>query len=222
MNTKTFLFGFGVGTILVSAFLFFIFLIDRGIENGKVIAEMSNQEIVARADELITEANGRGIQGEIDISAIADIAVPTPVAVEMTEQEIVDAASGLGMIFPTIIVEPTEPPLTDTPTPTPVPTDTPVPTPTATPVPTPEPTATPTPVPEPSSEDQGDSVHVTIPMGATSNDVCVMLQEAGIVQDAAYFNQYIMESGMDESLRYGEFDIPKDSTAVEILDIITS
>ncbi|MDR2648551.1 MAG: endolytic transglycosylase MltG [Clostridiales bacterium] len=215
MDTRTFLFGFGVGAIIVSAFLFFTYLLDRGTGDGERIAQMSNQELVARADELIAEAGGRGIQQ--DISVIAENVILSPGAAEMTDQEIVDAASELGMIFPTIIVEqPSEPSVTDAPAP--APTDTPVPTPTPTPAAAP----IPTPTAAPSAEDQGDSIHVSIPMGATSVDVSALLEDVGVVQDAWYFNRYIMENGMAETLRYGEYDIPKDSTAAEILTIITS
>ena len=210
MDSKTFFFGFGVGTILVSAFLFVIFIIDSGknLEN-KPANQLSNQELITAADELIAEAAARNIQNAIDISAIED---------KMTDQEIVSAAKELGMIFPEIVT--VTPASIPTVTPAPEPTATPTPEPTATP--TPEPTATP--VPEPTAvpviQDEGDYVHVSIPMGVSSAYISEKLKEAGVVEDAWYFNQYIMQSGKAELLRYGEFDIPKDSTAAEILAIL--
>ena len=223
METKTFLFGFGIGLILVSTFLFVIYLVDSsGNTDKKRIARMSEHQLVAYADELIKEASSRGIGKDIDVSAITDGLEHKVNDSKMTEQEIINAARDLGMEFPEITVDISEPAVAAVPTETPTPTDTPSPTPSPEPTATPEPTKAPEPTAAPSAEDQGDSIHVSIPMGASSIGVSELLKQAGIVEDAWYFDQYIMKMGKEDSLRYGEYDIPKDSTAAEILAIITS
>ena len=99
MDSKTFLFGFGVGTVIVSAFLFVIFLADQNSESDP----LNNQELVAMADELILEAHSRGIQRDIDISAFQETLSEHSTDV-MTEDEIVAAAELLGMSFPQISI----------------------------------------------------------------------------------------------------------------------
>jgi len=229
LDKKTFLFGLGVGTVIVSAFLFVIFLISNaGNTIDKQSSKMTNQELINSTNEMIKEAGIRGVQNEIDVSSV--VSGMQQGGSGMTDQDIEVAAEKLGMIYPPDVTNDTASPPPASPTPEPRPTDTPVPTETPTPAPTstptPEPTDTPTPTPEPaaapSAEDQGDSIHVSIPMGASSSEVCQLLYNAGLLQDADYYNDYIIQNGKEEQLRYGEFDIPKDSTAAEILDIITS
>ena len=233
MDKKTFLFGLGVGTVIVSAFLLIIFMLDSGAHgSGKPVSQMTDREVVAGADAMIKEAGSRGVQNDIDVSSIAGSTNSRPGNSEMTDGEIELAAEKLGMIYPPEISdstpdEPTATPSptpapTDNPSPTPSPTDTPSPAPSPTDTPTPQPTATPVPTAAPSAEDQGDSIHVTIPEGASSDVVCRLLYNVGLVQDADYYNQYIMKNGKEDAIRYGEYDIPKDSTAAEILAIIAS
>ena len=215
MDTKAILFGFGVGAILVSAFLFVIFLIDsqNNTDNAMPIAQMSDQDVVAKADELITEARDRGIHRYIDISVINDI-LPTPAKLELTDEEIIARAYGLDMIFPTIPVEIA--PELETPSPTPIPTDTPTPTPEPTATPTPEPTAA------PPAEDEGDTIYIHVPQGASSDEISRLLEYYGVIPHAPTYNQYIIEQGKSELLRFGDLYFPKDSrTKEDILDIIT-
>ena len=239
MSIKTFLFGFGAGAVIVSAFLLVVFLlVPSSRASAKQPAQMTNQEIVASADNMIKEAGARGVEQQIDLSPISAAGGFQAGSREMSNEEIIDAAAKLGMEFPKPVVEITDVPAstaaapaqTDTPTPvptdtpTPVPTDTPTPVPTDTPTPAPTdtPTKAPTPTTAPAIAEHGDSVHVSIPEGLSSGGVCKLLYEAGVVEDADYFNKYILNNGMENSIRYGEYDIPKDSTAAEILRMITS
>jgi len=255
VDSKTFLFGFGVGTVLVSAFLFLIYLVDRNSSDVQVVAQLSSHEIVARTDELIMEAEVRGLLESIDASLL-QVSLPEPQEpIEMTNDEIMAAAESLGMILPTmaamaeIPIEPTpEPTAVPTPTPTVAPTAVPTPTPTAaptatptiaptpttapTPTPTPAPTATPVPEPEeeeedsaveePTAEDQGDAISITIPAGASQFSIAQLLEEYGLAENASYFNSFINARGREGRMRSGTFNIPRDSTAEEILNILSN
>ena len=228
MDSKTFFFGFGVGTILVSAFLFLIYLVDRNsTPDIQMVAQLSSQEVVARTDELIMEAEVRGLLGSIDAS-VFQVSSPEPQeSIEMTDDEIMAAAESLGMILPTVAVIaeiPIEP--TPEPTATPVPTPTTAPTPTPTVAPTPAPTPTPEPEDsedsEPTAEDQGDSISITIPAGASQFAIAQLLEEYGLAENASYFNRFINDRGREGRLRSGTFNIPRDSTAEEILNILSN
>jgi len=228
VDSKTFFFGFGVGTILVSAFLFLIYLVDRNATPDiQMVAQLSSQEVVARTDELIMEAEVRGLLGSIDAS-VFQVSSPEPQeSIEMTDDEIMAAAESLGMILPTVAVIaeiPIEP--TPEPTATPVPTPTTAPTPTPTVAPTPAPTPTPEPEDsedsEPTAEDQGDSISITIPAGASQFAIAQLLEEYGLAENASYFNRFINDRGREGRLRSGTFNIPRDSTAEEILNILSN
>lgn len=53
-----------------------------------------------------------------------------------------------------------------------------------------------------------------------SEDVSRKLFEAGLIEDASDFNQYMIEKKMDDHLQTGKYQIPKDATKDEILELI--
>ena len=53
-----------------------------------------------------------------------------------------------------------------------------------------------------------------------SEDVSQKLFQAGLIQDAASFNQHMTEEGMDEHLQTGKYQIPAGATEEEILEMI--
>ncbi len=53
-----------------------------------------------------------------------------------------------------------------------------------------------------------------------SEDVSRKLFEAGLIEDASDFNQYMIEKKMDDHLQTGKYQIPKGATKDEILELI--
>ena len=125
--------------------------------------------------------------------------------------------------------EPTEKP-TATPDATEEPTATPEATeaPTATPEVTEKPTATPdatekpTATPEPTeSSDDRTTVTVIVKSGSGSGTVCRQLEEAGLIKNAAVFDQYLIDNGYSKKICVGTFEIKQGTTEEEIAKIIT-
>lgn len=57
--------------------------------------------------------------------------------------------------------------------------------------------------------------------GATSYSVCQKLAEAGLVEDASVFDDYLCDMGYSRSVREGTFQIPAGASQEEIAEIIT-
>ncbi|MCH5343615.1 MAG: hypothetical protein J1E64_06205 [Acetatifactor sp.] len=65
------------------------------------------------------------------------------------------------------------------------------------------------------------TVSITIQSGAGSYSVSQSLQQAGLVEDASAFDNYLNENGYSRRLRAGTFFIPVDAGTEEIARIIT-
>lgn len=150
---------------------------------------------------------------------------------------------------PSDIAEPTQTPeATVTPGPTPEAVPTVEPTPTFTPTPTPDPVEMmypplPRVTPKPSETDPVDfpdmplasaeesisastteppeSVSFVIHSGQSSYGVSKALVEAGLVEDALDFDQYLEDNGYSKRISTGTYEIPLDATEEEIARIIT-
>ena len=89
--------------------------------------------------------------------------------------------------------------------------------------PTPSPTLSPSPSPEtavPQEPDTVETVTVVIARGDSSYTVCRKLEEAGLVEDAQEFDNYLAENGHSRTIRTGTYNIPVGSSWEEIVDII--
>ena len=73
----------------------------------------------------------------------------------------------------------------------------------------------------PDPEDSGDTVKITVTRGNGSRSVCNQLAEAGLIEDAAAFDQYLIDSGYSKRISAGTFEIPKDASDEEIAKIIS-
>lgn len=117
--------------------------------------------------------------------------------------------------------------------------------PAATAAPTAEPTATSIPTAEPenttsplkplpmvtlkpsqdASTDQADeqsaSVTFEVHLGQSSYSVSKALAEAGLVEDASEFDQYLVDNGYSKRISTGTYEIPLESSQEEIAKIIT-
>ncbi len=96
---------------------------------------------------------------------------------------------------------------------------------TATPAPspsqTPAPSTSPEPVQEPETAEDTETVKFTIKSGTGSRAVCNQLAEAGLIQDAAAFDQYLCDNSYARRVCAGTFEIPKDASEEQIAKIIT-
>jgi len=69
--------------------------------------------------------------------------------------------------------------------------------------------------------DMGDFTRITIPRGENSYTISSLLSHGGVVEDAVKFNEFVMDNGKSTVLIAGSYDIPKDATYEEVLEIIT-
>lgn len=77
---------------------------------------------------------------------------------------------------------------------------------------------------EPTSEpvpETTNSVTFVIQRGQSSYGVAKALAEAGLIEDASAFDQYLESNGYSKRINSGTYEIPVDSTAEEIAKIIT-
>lgn len=104
--------------------------------------------------------------------------------------------------------------VTVTPTATVAPTATPTASPTATATPTPAATAT-------SSAASSETATIIIRSGSGSDTVAKQIAQAGLVESASSFDQYLMDNGYSRRISVGTYEIPVGSTEEEIAKIIT-
>ncbi|MDE7299209.1 MAG: hypothetical protein K2N94_10335 [Lachnospiraceae bacterium] len=208
MKLKYYLRGVGVGLIL-AVVLYSVIIIPRKYE-------LSEEEIIKRAQELGME---RRDEGDVDLSAL------------------------------TVTPEPDEPEGTPEPSPEPTPTPEPTPAPPSPPdspqapsgLPepdgpeeiTPEPTQGLSSVvtqgpdgpekatPAPTQEADDGSYTIRIFAGMDSEWVSRLVQEAGLVDDAADFDRYLVENGYSQKIMTDIFRIPAGASYEEIARIIT-
>ena len=115
----------------------------------------------------------------------------------------------------------TNPGVTDSPEPV----DTPTPSPTLSPSPSPASSTTTPPssslgTAAPQDPDTVETVTVVISRGDSSYTVCRKLEEAGLVENAQEFDNYLTDNGYSRTIRTGTYKIPVGSSWEEIVDII--
>ncbi|MGN0166942.1 MAG: hypothetical protein ACI4AB_02770 [Acetatifactor sp.] len=140
----------------------------------------------------------------------------------LTDAEIKAKAAALGMVesdslkLTDVVLspEPTVEPTAEA-TATPEPTTEPTTEATATPEPPVEPTAEVTATPEPTT------VSITIKSGSGSETVCRQLENAGLIENAGAFDQYLIDNGYSKRICVGTYEIQIGTTEEEIAKIIT-
>ncbi|OXS80408.1 endolytic transglycosylase MltG [Domibacillus enclensis] len=68
---------------------------------------------------------------------------------------------------------------------------------------------------------EADTVSISVTAGMTSNDVSTQLKTAGLISDAAAFNQFLTENGYSAKLQVGSFELKKGMSAQNIADVLT-
>lgn len=195
MHRKSFLFGFGVSMIVISAIYYVVYQIDvrRLVMNYSEIA----------ATEQLTDDEIRERAKKLGMLAVSDLPEHNETA-QLTDEEIIQKAEDLGMAF---IMNSEE---TDALLPYEAPDD---------PLMQNETTD-----PETSGTDEEDTsnvVGITIPPGSFSKKVSQILYDAGLVSNVDDFVRYTGEKKLTRRIRSGKYTIPKNATADEILDMIT-
>ena len=66
-----------------------------------------------------------------------------------------------------------------------------------------------------------ERVSLVIEPGITSEQVCILLAEAGLVGDAYRLDRYLCENGYSTSIRHGAYEIAAGTSEEEIIRIIT-
>ena len=214
MKLKFYLRGLGIG-IVVTALIMGIGMKDR--------RPMTDAEIKAAALKLgMVESDSLKLS---DLPREGETAEPSP-SPEGEPTSLPTVESGQGQEGEDIPQggEPTEP----TPTPDAEPTE-PSSSPDAeTTEPTSTPTAEPTPTPDTEPESTPDqsfgsaeTITVIISRGTGSGTVCRQLEEAGLIEDAAAFDQYLIDGGYSKRISAGTFEIPVGASEEEIAKIIS-
>lgn len=70
-------------------------------------------------------------------------------------------------------------------------------------------------------EEPEDKVRFEVSNGEFSDTVSRKLEAAGLIDDAASFNRFLVEKDYDDSILPGTYDIPKDATYDEIAALLT-
>ncbi len=136
----------------------------------------------------------------------------------LTDAEIKAKAAALGMVeseslkLTDVVLSPEPLP---TPVATAVPTEEPTPVATAVPTEVPTPEITVTPAAEPTT------VSITVQAGSGSGTVCRQLEEAGLIESAASFDNYLIDNGYSKKICVGTYEIQIGTTEEEIARIIT-
>ena len=86
---------------------------------------------------------------------------------------------------------------------------------------TPEATAQPESTATPGEAPQAETVEITVTPGMASGAVCRLLEEAGLVQDAAQFDRYLINNNYSKRISTGTYQIAVGSSEEQIAKIIT-
>jgi len=150
---------------------------------------------------------------------------------ELTDEEIIQRASKLGMVMkedssnldklidvikPSAVATPTVAPIAE---PTAEPTAIPTELPQITVTPAHDSDASVTEIPE--EIKTPEKITFKILSGMTSEKVAELLQESGLIDDAEDFNMYVVRQGKAGVIKTGTYTIPADSDYDEIIKIIT-
>ena len=202
MKLKFYLRGLGAG-ILFSV-LVFVFVV------GPKSSDLSDEEIIARAKELgLVEKTEKNI----DMEKLRENTA-TPALQESTLTGVPASTD-----TPTPSVTPTA---TNEPTPTVTPTATNEPTPTGIPIPTSTPIPTDVPIEdEPVPDEVIDAVVIKVVRGMTSEQICYLIENNGLIANALELNAYLIQNGYAEQLRVGEFTLYRGMTFDEIAKQLT-
>ena len=209
MKLKYYLRGLGIGMIVTALILGISFSHRQGQETQI----LTDDQIRERAEQL----------GMVDSSELTLAALQNSVQQAQENTEKTEASPEPETEETTTTSEPettAAPENTMEPETTAAPENTMEPETTAAPENTVEPEATPQPETIEASE-TSQTVTVTVKKGASSGSVSNRLQEAGLVEDAKTFDNYLCNNGYSRSINPGTYEIVPGTSEEEIAKIIT-
>ncbi|MCF6459599.1 hypothetical protein [Clostridium sp. Cult3] len=74
---------------------------------------------------------------------------------------------------------------------------------------------------DPKDKNSGTIVKISIPAGSLPSKIGSILEDSGLVEDKNAFVQKAIDLNLETKLKYGDFEIPKDSSMEKILEILT-
>ena len=72
------------------------------------------------------------------------------------------------------------------------------------------------------ANDDGDTVTITVQSGMSSYDVAVLLEAAGVVDNASDFDVYLNQNGYSTRIEVGEFKVTDDMSYEELAKLLTN
>lgn len=222
MKLRYYLRGLGTGMVVTALILGRLISEGRPLTDAEIRAKALTLGMVDANSVSLSDVGGNGDGSqtpsgaglETDSPKQEETPSPSPEGVESPDPDMADGHdesedSGIGS-------EVTDSPgSTDTPTPSPV-----LP---SSPSPSSSPMTSPSQSPETDApQDPGtvETVTVVVSRGDSSYTVCRKLEEAGLVEDAQEFDNYLTEKGYSRTIRTGTYRIPVGSTWEEIAEII--
>lgn len=204
MKRKYYMRGLGFG-ILMTTLVFSFFHASNP----------SDEYVIERAKELGYYLSENEATPGINLEELKEKGTPTPVVPTQTTLTPEPTLSPTALPTETLTPTPTEEPEQPSPTATIEPTKTPAPTnpPTPTATNTPTPMATPTPVVM--------HAQINIVRGNSASQICRLLEESGIIQDAEEFREYMKSRNLVNDINVGVFNLSSDMSYEEIAKIIT-
>ena len=211
MKLKYYLRGLGIGMIVTALILGISFSHRQGQETQILtddqIRERAEQLGMVDSSELTLAALQNSVQQQAQENTEKTEASPEP----ETEEAMTTTSEPGTTVAPENTMEPET---------TVAPENTMEPETTAAPENTVEPEATPQPETIVASE-AAQTVTVTVKKGASSGSVSSRLQEAGLVEDAKTFDNYLCNNGYSRSINPGTYEIAPGTSEEEIAKIIT-
>ncbi len=211
MKLKYYLRGLGIGMIVTALILGISFSHRQGQETQTLtddqIRERAEQLGMVDSSELTLAALQNSVQQQAQENTEKTEASPVP----ETEEAMTTTSEPETTVAPENTMEPET---------TVAPENTMEPETTVAPENTMEPEATPQPETIVASE-AAQTVTVTVKKGASSGSVSSRLQEAGLVEDAKTFDNYLCNNGYSRSINPGTYEIVPGTSEEEIAKIIT-
>ncbi|MCM1558152.1 MAG: hypothetical protein NC123_01195 [Butyrivibrio sp.] len=228
MKLKSYMRGLGIGIVVTALIMGIATKSGRPLTDAEIKAAAAKLGMVERESLKLTDLDQSGAKPESSPSAsptpeVSAAPEPTPSASPTPEVSAAPEPTPSASPTPEVSAAP-EP--TPSASPTPEVSAAPEPTPSASPTPevsaAPESSVTaasPTQAPEDASD--GDTVKIVVQRGNGSRAVCNQLAAAGLIADAAAFDQYLIDSGYSKRISAGTFEIPAGASEEEIAKIIS-
>jgi len=191
MHKKSFTFGLGLGILAMTVVFFFAYTAVKTGWTEKIADASANSTAVTPLTDAEIKERALAL-GMVDAKALQ---TATPMATATAVPPAATVTPATATVAPTGTVAPM-----------------------ATPVPTVAPTATiaPTNAPTPSAET--GFITFTIEEGLVAADICILLEDVGVIDDAVAFEAYLSGLGLTTRLAHGTYTVPAGCTYDELME----